>query len=117
MASKNWYEVTVALLQEVIWRTSALEGLVMERSQKEMIHALVVQHKDSRGHPIDDFIDGKGQVSSGRIYQSSLCNKEMTGTGNRAPWESRSGKDFDRRKCGGIHTKTIPLHKHRRNER
>lgn len=65
VSTRTWYQTTVGTLRDVQWRTSALDGLVLEQSTKDMIHALVAQHKDSRGKFLDDFIEGKGQVVSG----------------------------------------------------
>jgi hypothetical protein len=71
ITTRRWYRTTVGFLRDVQWRTSALDGLVLEQSTKDMIHALVAQHKDSRGHFLDDFIEGKGQVSSKLPEQSA----------------------------------------------
>lgn len=72
LRSRQWHQITIAGLGQIEWKKSALTELVLEPTQKNLIQALVSQHKDKRGNFVADFIDGKGQVSS-LLFPMCLC--------------------------------------------
>jgi hypothetical protein len=62
MASKRWYQVSIANLSPVMWSTTAIDALVMEEKKKKIIRSLVAEHRKNSNKVIDDFIVGKGKV-------------------------------------------------------
>jgi hypothetical protein len=85
ITTKYWYETTVDLLRDIQWKTMALDGLVLEQTTKDMILALVAQHKDSRGHFVDDFIEGKGQVIFRLLQKHAYALNKHIGASNPTP--------------------------------
>jgi hypothetical protein len=61
MATKRWYQVSIANLSPVKWSTNAIDALVMEE-KKNIIRSLVEKHSKNSDKVIDHFMIGKGKV-------------------------------------------------------
>ena len=53
----KWYVVAIENLKPVKWNTAAMNHLVLAKSRKELLHAVIEQHSKKK---IGDLIQGKG---------------------------------------------------------
>ena len=60
--SREWFRISISRIKDVDWATDALEHLVLERRTKDMLVALVEQHRNNRDKVISDVIKSKGKV-------------------------------------------------------
>lgn len=103
---KKWYEISVDRISDVVWNREAFQSLVIERSVKDMIQALVTSQIESEKST--DLIAGKG---NGLI----LLLHGGPGTGKTLTAESVAEiakKPLYRVTCGDIGTKAEDVEKY-----
>lgn len=61
LKSKDWSEVCVDSLEEVIWNDEAFDKLVLPQDEKEMAWSFINGKRRSNGSEFDDFIQDKGR--------------------------------------------------------
>lgn len=59
--SKLWCEVEVSRIQDVGWKTTALQNLVLGDNEKRLLTAIIASQIKQKDATFDDFIDGKGK--------------------------------------------------------
>ncbi|KAG8167856.1 hypothetical protein KVR01_003545 [Diaporthe batatas] len=78
---KLWLEFTVSGVQEIRWNEDAYESLVLEKTTKETVKALVESHKYHAAESIDDVIQGKGKGLVSVLHGPPGTGKTLTAEG------------------------------------
>ncbi|KAK6536843.1 hypothetical protein TWF281_001053 [Arthrobotrys megalospora] len=74
---KQWVQLFVDILEPVRWNAISFDQLVLPKSQKQLVKALVESHQTSNSN-FDDFIAGKGKGLICCLHGSPGCGKTMT---------------------------------------
>lgn len=74
---KEWCQVAVAGLTEIVWNLDAFQRLVMDENRRRLIHGLVKAHGHN-GASFDDIIANKGQGLIALLTGSPGVGKTLT---------------------------------------
>lgn len=66
-------EVEVSRIQDVVWKTSALQNLVICENEKRILTAIIKSQMTKKAE-FDDFVDGKGMGFAHWIYNRELIS-------------------------------------------
>lgn len=72
-------EVEVSRIQNVVWKTSALQNLVICDNEKRILTAIITSQLKNKAS-FDDFVDGKGKLRH-CLIPGTLLKCKITGKG------------------------------------
>ncbi|RDW58878.1 hypothetical protein BP6252_13354 [Coleophoma cylindrospora] len=79
--SAKWYWVSINKLQEVSWRTDALDCLVLHPDKKQTLVDIVENHQKGKSDGVPDLISGKGEGLVILLYGPPGVGKTLTAEG------------------------------------